>query len=116
MKGLDNLGNTCYFNTAMQCLLQVPQLSNFLILKEYTGNCEFTNEYQKTVRNVWLNKDRSSETPEKLLHLFRQKFTQFNNTNQQDCQEAMLCILDILDKSLCPNSFLVSASSVDPII
>jgi len=102
MKGLDNLGNTCYFNTALQCLLQVPQLSNFLILKEYSGGCEFTREYQKTVRNIWLNKERSSETPQRLLELFKQRYNQFNNTHQQDSQEAVLCILDALDKSLCP--------------
>ena len=102
MKGLDNLGNTCYFNTALQCLLQVPQLSNFLIIKEYSGDCQFTKEYQRTVRSIWLNKEKSSETPHLLLELFRLRYDQFNNTNQQDSQEAVLCILDILDESLSP--------------
>ncbi|XP_065178389.1 serine-rich adhesin for platelets-like isoform X2 [Sycon ciliatum] len=29
--GLVNLGNTCYFNAAVQCVLSVPQLANFFL-------------------------------------------------------------------------------------
>ena len=100
MKGLGNLGNTCYFNCALQCLLQVPQLSNFLILKNYDGPCEFTKEYQCTVRSMWLNKNCNFEVPVKLLSIFKKKYPQFDNFEQQDSQEAFLCLLDILDKSL----------------
>ena len=99
MKGLDNIGNSCYFNCALQCLLQVPQLSNYLILQEYSGNCKITEEYQKIVRNIWLKKG-GYENPTVLLKLFKQKYTQFDNLEQQDSQEAFLCLLDILDKSL----------------
>ena len=99
MKGLDNLGNTCYFNTSLQCLLQVPQLSNFMILKNYNGSDEFVKEYQSTVRNVWLKKD-GSVNPQRLLDLFRERCPQFKRDDQHDSQEAFLCLLDILDKSL----------------
>jgi len=99
MKGLDNLGNTCYFNTSLQCLLQVPQLSNFMILKNYNGADEFVKEYQTTVRKVWLNTD-GSVNPQKLLDIFRERCPQFKSEEQHDSQEAFLCLLDILDKSL----------------
>lgn len=101
MKGLDNIGNSCYFNCALQCLLQVPQISNYLILRNYNGECKFTREYQKTVRSVWLKKG-SSENPEFLFNLFKRVYTQFDNLDQQDSQEAFLCLLDILDKPLSP--------------
>lgn len=100
MKGLDNLGNTCYFNSSLQCLFQVPQLSNFMILKNYTGNDEFIKEYQSLVRKVWVS-EGGSITPNKLLELFRKRWPQFNSDDQHDSQEAFLCLLDILDKSLC---------------
>lgn len=102
MRGLDNLGNTCYFNSALQCLLQVPQLSNYMILRKYQGDCEFTKSYQGLVKKVWLKNEKSSESPLKLLKLFKKKFEQFDNFLQQDSQETFLCLLDILDKSLKP--------------
>jgi ubiquitin C-terminal hydrolase len=101
MKGLDNLGNTCYFNCSLQCLLQVPQLSNYMILKNYTGDSEFVKEYQNMVRKVWL-KGEGSVNPDKLLELFRSRYPQFRTSNQHDSQEAFLCLLDILDNSLRP--------------
>ena len=104
MRGLLNLGNTCYFNSALQCLLQVPQLSNFLVLKEYSGTCEFTKEYQNIVRKIWLSKQEKNnfENPKKLLKLFKQKFKNFDNSSQHDCQEAFIYILEILENSLSP--------------
>ena len=102
MKGLQNLGNTCYFNTALQCLLQVPQLSNYMIMKKLHIQCEFTREYQVLVKAMWLNKTRAYENPQKLFNIFKKTYSQFNNTDQHDSHEMILCFLDILDKSLRP--------------
>ena len=97
MKGIPNFGNTCYFNSVLQCLLQVPDISNFFILNEYKGDCEFTKEYQKVVRSAWVNKEDSFIDPRNLLKLFRNRFKQFDNTDPHDAQEALMCILDILE-------------------
>lgn len=103
MKGLQNLGNTCYFNTALQCLLQVPQLSNFLIMKKLSSvKCELTQEYQLLVKQMWLNKLNKFENPQKLFNVFKKTYKQFNNTEQQDSHEMIVCLLDTLDKSLRP--------------
>ena len=97
-KGLFNLGNTCYFNAALQCLLQIPQLTNFLLLEDYTGDCEFTHEYQHVVRDMWYGDKKVDHT--KLIGMFRDRYNQFQSSQQQDSQEAFLCLLDILEKSL----------------
>jgi len=99
MKGLINLGNTCYFNSALQCMLHTPVFTNYFLMDEYTGECEFTKEYQKITRESW-NQNKNTINPAKLLQLFRQKYSQFDNDLQHDSQEAFLCILDIFDKSL----------------
>ena len=98
MKGTVNLGNTCYFSSILQCLLQIPQLSNYFLLESYKGPCEFTQEYQNNVIRMWKNKENIN--PHKLLKIFKKKYTQFDNGDQHDSQEAFLCIIDILEKSL----------------
>lgn len=100
MKGLQNLGNTCYFNSALQCMLQIPQLSNYVITNTYNGSCEFTKEYSEVVKRMWLTKAPSVENPETLLGLLRETFKVFDNSNEHDCQEAFLHMLDILEKDM----------------
>jgi len=103
VKGLVNLGNTCYFNSALQCLLQTPQLTNLMIHKNYTGDCEFTKEYQRLSREMWtVTGDGGCRplNPQKLLTVFQKLFPTFKDGRQQDVQEVYLCVLDILSKSL----------------
>lgn len=99
MKGIPNFGNTCYFNSALQCLLQIPQLSNNF-LTEYTGTCEFTKEYEKVVKSV--SSDDTFIDVRPILKVFRTRFSQFSNMEPQDAQEALMCMMDALEPILKP--------------
>jgi ubiquitin C-terminal hydrolase len=102
MKGIPNFGNTCYFNSALQCLFQIPRLTNYLIPTDYIGPCEFTREYQRLVRIAWTSKiDRYIDT-RPILRIFRTRFSQFNNDDQQDAQEALMCMLELLEPIVKP--------------
>ncbi len=98
MKGLQNFGNTCYFNSVIQCILHVPKISNFLITMPYAGPSEFILEYKNLVKNFWLDKQKKVEDHSKILQLFQKKFPQFNNSQQHDCQETLFCLLEIFEK------------------
>ena len=50
MHGFYNNGNTCYFNSAIQLLLRIHELSSHILKTEYTGDCDFTNKYKELVK------------------------------------------------------------------
>jgi len=99
MKGLLNLGNSCYFNSCIQCLFHAPAISNSFLINPYDGKCEFTNEYCDLLRLFWFEKKTTTLDPGKLLKIFKKKFRQFDNSHQQDAHEAMLCVIDILERA-----------------
>jgi Ubiquitin carboxyl-terminal hydrolase len=97
MRGLPNLGATCYFNTAVQCLAHVPYLTNTLLRKPYEGQCELTREFSRLVYNLWA--EDGNPDPRGLLLAFRTRFPSFD-PGQHDAQEAFLCLVDALENSL----------------
>ena len=102
MRGFLNLGNTCYFNTAIQCLLHIPVLSNYFVQVGYTGDCEFTQLYTKLIYFYWHSKEKGLVNLSPLMQSFFKHFPRFENREPHDTQEAILCVIDILERS-CPD-------------
>jgi len=102
MRGFLNLGNTCYFNTALQCLLHVPVLSNYFLQVGYTGDCTFTKLYASLVHFYWTSQEKGLVNVKALLDQFCTHFPRFKTGEPHDTQEAILCIIDILERS-CPD-------------
>ena len=100
MRGLLNLGNTCYFNTAVQCLAHVPPLSKYLFTDNYNGDCPVTTEYKKVVNDLFRANKTDPVDPSNLLSAFRTKFPSFNNGGQHDAQEVIVCLIDVFEQSL----------------
>ena len=102
MKGFFNTGNTCYFNTALQTMMQVNELNNLFKLQDYSGKCKFTSAYQDVVRRYNSGDENDSIDVSNLLGCLKTQFFQFSDGRQHDVQEVILCILDIFEKSI-PN-------------
>lgn len=61
--GLNNLGNTCYMNSALQCLSNCTPLTNYFINKTYVGEINLMNvlgqqgrvarSYARLLQNLW---------------------------------------------------------------
>ena len=101
MRGLVNLGNTCYFNTAVQCLAHVPPLSKFLFEADpYDGPCDVTREYQRVARQLFLKDGVGPVDPSALLAAFRTRFPAFTGGSQHDAQEVIVLLIDVFEKSI----------------
>lgn len=111
--GLKNRGNTCYLNTSIQCLNNLPLLTEYFLTNSYmadmnnrchemdgkkTNEIILSREYGKLIKAIW-----SSTTPiePKTFHEIIQKFdTKFEGFEQQDSQELLAFILDYLHEGL----------------
>ena len=100
MRGLWNLGNTCYFNTAIQCLAHVPPLTKHLFDTEYTGPCDITREYQKVVKQLFVKGKTDPVSPSDLFGAFKVRFPEFADGRQHDAQEVILHLIDVFENSL----------------
>ncbi len=98
MKGFENIGNTCYFNTAVQCLLHIPIMSNHFIRNPYRGECSFTRVYSDFIRAYWTCGQETMDV-KPLLTFFQKAFPRFKTNEQHDVQEAVMCIIDILERA-----------------
>ena len=109
MKGLRNLGNTCYFNAALQCLLHAPQLTNYFLSSEgcvhedlqrkRLNACAVATEYGALTAAYW--RDPTSPLDTAPLHAAVAKVHRpFARAGQHDAHEAIVVLLKCLHDAL----------------
>lgn len=99
VKGLNNLGNTCFFNSILQCLSQTDQLASFFL--GITGLSipgldlgPFSNCFYIYFSQLFKDKDLNVITPEYLFDQIVKANDRFQGYRQQDAQEALRCLQD----------------------
>ena len=107
--GLNNLGNTCYMNTGIQCLSNCELLTKYILGKYYEKDINKTNpigsqgdiidKFAKLITHLWYgNKD--CLYPLQFKQAFGKFYQAFNDFRQQDSQEFISYLLDILHEDL----------------
>ena len=107
--GLYNLKNTCYMNSALQCLSNCQELTKYFLLKLYVKDInekkplghqgKLANAYYALIENMWRG-NRNAISPTELKDLITEKAEQFVGYSQQDSQEFIHYMLDILGEDL----------------
>lgn len=111
--GLKNRGNTCFMNTAIQCLSNIHPLTIYFLKNEYIADLSnrfqevknkklneilLSREYGKLIKLIWSS---SNSVDPKSFHECIEKIDeQFEGYEQHDAQEIMGLILDNLHEGL----------------
>lgn len=106
--GLQNLGNTCYLNSTVQCLYQVEPLRQALTQYQAAGSVDPSAKLTAAARDLFRELDRGHESlpPFQFVLALRNKFPQFSSQSneggfqQQDAEECWTNLLYALREKL----------------
>jgi len=109
--GLTNLGNTCYMNSALQCVRSVPELTKYFLSGQADADINYDNPlgnngkvaeaYRDLLRDMYKDNSQPSIGPRAFKTTIGKHATQFSGYGQQDSQEFLGFLLDGISEDLC---------------
>lgn len=110
--GLSNLGNTCYMNSALQCLVHIPELNYYFHLNLFKNdlntlnplgcNGEIAATFSGLLHKLFdvTSSNMNSITPRDFKSTIGRYSSMFHGYQQQDSQEFTSWLLDTLHEDL----------------
>lgn len=109
LTGLNNLGNTCFMNSILQCLISTKTLSDYFLSGRYVSDInpvnplgmggELAMEYAFIVQCLWKGTYKSI-APRDFKSTISKFAPQFSGSQQHDSQEFLAFLLDGLHEDL----------------
>lgn len=107
--GLENLGNTCFMNSALQCIVNTQPLLDYFLIGIFQSDINRKNPYNSaglfanafaTLAVANWKHEGTSLVPRHILELLRKYAPHFESGYQQDAHEFLSFFLDILHEEL----------------
>ncbi|XP_049879837.1 ubiquitin carboxyl-terminal hydrolase 20 [Pectinophora gossypiella] len=105
--GLQNMGNTCYMNAALQALSNTAPLTSYFLecgaavaVLAADKKPGLSRAYQKLIKDMWSTKTRGYVVPNGILYGIRNVHPMFRGYHQHDTQEFLRCFMDQLHEEL----------------
>lgn len=104
---LVNMGNTCFMNSALQCVLHTNPIKNYFQQPEISSNhsanaeslaVDFVRQFGRLIRGFW--EEDCQVQPVSFYKTFTNCVMRFKDGRQHDSQECLLHILDFLHMGL----------------
>ena len=107
--GLVNIGNTCFMNSALQCLSNCYELTKYFLLDYYINDINPDNKlgtggqvatiYRKLLEDLW-NSEEEYINPSYFKKIFVHFVHKFSGYAQQDSNEFLIYLLDKIHEDL----------------
>ncbi|XP_068278574.1 ubiquitin carboxyl-terminal hydrolase 42 [Nyctibius grandis] len=113
--GLQNLGNTCFLNSTLQCLTYTPPLANYMLSLEHTQSCHEEGFCMMCTMEAHVNQvlccSNNAIKPTSVINGLKRIGKHFHFGSQEDAHEFLCFTVDALQKACLNGSTKLDRSS-----